>query len=269
MSVLNNKKGLPGISVQLKQGQQNEQTCFNDVGLGNWYAPVLIGPSTIGEYASSHSCLLKVIDVLRQLQPDEFINYLLAYYDAGISRFGERWRYADITTVLMAAAEITRPRAYLEIGVRRGRSMAMVAAAAPECAIAGFDLWAGEYAGMANPGPDFVRDELKGLGHKGDLTLIAGDSHRRVPEYLAANPDLFFDMITVDGDHSRAGAVKDLRTVTARLSVGGVLVFDDIVHPSHPYLGRLWRKEIASDPKFACWNFDELGYGVALAIRKY
>lgn len=255
---------------QMSSVISNRGTCFDAGDLGQWYAPVLIGPSTIGEYASSHSCLLKVIDVIKELQPDEFIKYLLAYYDAGISRFGERWRYADITTVLMAAAEITKPRAYLEIGVRRGRSMAMVAASSPECVIAGFDLWAGgDYAGMPNPGPEFVRGELKHLGYKGDLTLTAGDSHRSVPEYLAANPDLFFDIITVDGDHSRSGAVKDLRNVSARLRVGGVLVFDDIVHPSHPFLGRLWRKEIASDPKFACWNFDELGYGVAFAIRKY
>src|SRR3990172_11306953 len=139
----------------LAQGQQNEKTCFSNAGLVNWYAPVLIGPSTIGEYAGSPSCLLKVIDVLKELQPDEFINPLLAYYDAGISRFGDRWRYADITTVLTAASEIIKPQAYLEIGLRRGRSLAMVATACPECMIVGFDLWAGDYAGMPNPGPEF------------------------------------------------------------------------------------------------------------------
>ena len=32
-------------------------------------------------------------------------------------------------------------RDYLEIGVRRGRSMAMVASQAPDCSMLGFDLW--------------------------------------------------------------------------------------------------------------------------------
>ena len=48
-------------------------------------------------------------------------------YAGGRGKAGGDWRYADILTVLAAACDLIRPRSYLEIGVRRGRSMAMVA----------------------------------------------------------------------------------------------------------------------------------------------
>ena len=53
-----------------------------------------------------------------------------------------------------------------------------------------------------------------------------------------------------------------------RLKRGGVLVFDDIVHPRHPYLADVWRRVVADDPRFVTWAFTELGYGVALAVRR-
>lgn len=246
----------------------SQEACFVAGGLREWYDPLLLGPSTIGEYASSAECAGKLEQLLSTLEPDDYVTYLLAYYREGLRRFGRRWRYADIATVLLAVAEIAKPETYLEIGVRRGRSMAVVASARPECRIVGFDLWVQDYAGMANPGPEFVRGQLNRIGYRGELDLISGDSHREVPDFLARNPAMQFDLITVDGDHSRRGAVRDIRDVLPRLRVGGVLVFDDIVHPAVPHLQEVWKNEVASSKRFACWDFRELGYGVALAIRR-
>jgi predicted O-methyltransferase YrrM len=100
------------------------------------------------------------------------------------------------------------------------------------------------------------------------LELIVGNSHRALPDYFSKHPDLFFDLITVDGDHSEDGAEQDLREVVPHLKVGGILVFDDISHPAHPYLAQVWRNVIESDSCFSSWGYSELGYGVALAIRK-
>jgi predicted O-methyltransferase YrrM len=147
--------------------------------------------------------------------------------------------------------------------------MGEVAAAAPSCAIIGFDLWVQEYASMPNPGPDFVKDELRRIGHTGEIELISGDSHETVPKFLASNPNAFFDLVTVDGDHSRHGAGQDLAHVLPRLRIGGVIVFDDIAHPAHPYLLNVWQKLVQSDSRFGTWQFTELGYGVALAVRKH
>ena len=246
-----------------------EGSCIRKNAHGNWYSPVLVCPRTVGSIASSADCLKKVIDVMGKLDPDDYIKYLLSYFDAGLSRFGEKWCYADITTVLMAACMLIQPKNYLEIGVRRGRSMAMVASACPECEIVGFDMWSKDYAGIENPGQDFVLKELTRLGYRGKVEFVSGNSHQTVPAYLKQHKDLYFDLITVDGDHTDSGAARDLRDVMPRLKIGGILVFDDITHPKHPNLSKIWSKCVMSDPRFSCWEYRELGYGVALAIRKY
>lgn len=243
------------------------QTCFDNPALEDWYSPVLIGPGTIGASASSPDCVRHVIRVLQQLEPDDYVRYLSAYYDAALSRFGDHWRYADITTVLLAASQLIRPTRYLEIGVRRGRSMAVVAATCPECQIIGFDLWVAGYGSADNPGPDLVRKELGKVGHKGTVEFVSGDSHKTLPRYLKQHHDMYFDLITVDGDHSIHGASLDLRDVLPRLCRGGCIVFDDIAHPLAPGLAQVWHRFVASDSHFATWEFTELGYGVGLGIR--
>ncbi len=233
------------------------------------YHPVMVGPQTLGGAATHPDTLRAAMAVVERLEPDDYIRYLSRYYRTGLERYGSAWRYADIVTVLAACARLLRPERYLEIGVRRGRSLAVVAAACPDCALVGFDLWdKPTYAGMPNPGPEFVRAELARLGHRGPLELIKGDSRQTVPAYLEAHPEAWFDLITVDGDHSEEGAAADLRLVLPRLKLGGVVVFDDICHPAHPYLHQVWRREVASDRRFACWEYTELGYGVALAVRR-
>lgn len=233
----------------------------------DWFPSLLLSPSMIAAKARSRQTLTSVVDILKRLTADEYVKYLLQFYPQGLDRV-EDWSYVDLPTILLAATQLTQPRAYLEIGVRRGRSMAMVAAHQPSCDLYGFDMWVQGYAGMENPGPDFVRKEIKSLGHKGKLEFVDGDSHETLPRFFAQHPELFFDIITVDGDHSEAGAEQDLLDVLPRLSVGGVLVFDDISHPSHMYLKEVWLRTVASNPRFATWQYDELGPGIAIAVRK-
>jgi predicted O-methyltransferase YrrM len=233
----------------------------------DFYSPVMVGPETLLRRATRTDTIRGVLAVLAKLEPDDYTAYLGSFCREGLERFGDDWYYADICTVLLAAARTVGPMTYLEIGVRRGRSMAMVASAAPEVALHGFDLWVPDYAGMPNPGPDFVRAEMKRAGHRGALELVSGDSHETVPRFLEEHPGLTLDLVTVDGDHSHDGALADLRTVIARLSLGGVLVFDDIVHPLHPYLLEVWRHAVAEDGGLVAREFVELGYGVGVAVR--
>jgi predicted O-methyltransferase YrrM len=120
---------------------------------------------------------------------------------------------------------------------------------------------------MANPGPDLVKSELARNGHKGTLVFANGDSHVILPQLFAQRPQLRFDLITVDGDHSAEGAYRDLCDVAPQLQPGGVLVFDDISHPAHPYLIAVWRKFIAEHPYLSSHEYSQQGYGVAFAIR--
>jgi predicted O-methyltransferase YrrM len=205
--------------------------------------------------------------VLELLEPDDYGLYLSGFLRAGMRACQGYWRYADICSACWAAAMLIKPRRYLEIGVRRGRSMSMVAMAAPGCDIIGFDMWLADYAGMQNPGKEFVAAEVAKTGHTGRLEFVDGDSHVTLSEYFSQNPDVHFDLVTVDGDHSEEGAAQDLAQVLPRISVGGVVVFDDIAHPQHPYLASVWRRAMAAHESYRDWTFDELGFGVALAMR--
>jgi len=246
---------------------QEQTTYFNtDVQL---FEPHLLGPSTIFSDCTSASAIKNVLAVYEKLRSDRYLDFAKNYYKQGLKNFGDKWIYADINTALYGISKNVNVANYLEIGVRRGRSMAVVASQRPECKIFGFDLWIPEYAGVDNPGKDFVVEELKNVGYKGELKFIDGDSKKTVPNFFSENPDLYFDLITVDGDHSRKGAIADLKNVIPRLKVGGFLVFDDICSQEHPYLEKVWNKLIVNDKRFITYTFTELGLGVGFAIRRY
>lgn len=246
----------------------NQSLFDSHESLGKWYDPLQLTCGTVLNRARRPQTLRSVVRILERLGPDEYSTYLHEYLSEGQKKFGEDWEYVDITNTLLAATELIRPAAYLEIGVRQGRSMAMVASGHPAVNIFGFDIWQQDYAKMKNPGPDFVVFQMREIGHVGSLELITGDSHITVPAFLKAQPKLEFDLITVDGDHSDKGARADLETVLPRLAIGGMLVFDDIAHPAHPNLLKVWRKVIASSPfPIQTAEFTALGYGIAIGIR--
>lgn len=136
----------------------------------------------------------------------------------------------------------------------------------PSVNMIAFDIWIPNYAGMENPGLEYVRKELLQHG-QGAISFIDGDSHQTIPAFFQQYPEVL-DMITVDGDHTESGALDDLCNVIPHLSVGGILVFDDISHPAHPYLLNVWRKALESFPYMAGYEYTDAGFGVAFAIRK-
>jgi predicted O-methyltransferase YrrM len=233
-----------------------------------WLNPVQIGTSTLLNLGMRRFTLESVVDVLRRLEPDGFIDFILRYYEEGLRKFGDSWSYADQLTVLYAAGMVLHPRRYLEIGVFRGRSMAVVGNVAPVCAMYGFDLWIDGYAGLPNPGPDFVRAQLRRAGHRGEAQFVSGDSLETIPEFFNAHPNLYFDLITVDGAHGEEDARKDLQNVLPRVTLGGLLVFDDICHPQHPWLEHVWDEVVGSNPNFVSEKFTAIGHGVAFAVRR-
>jgi predicted O-methyltransferase YrrM len=233
----------------------------------NFYGESIIGPATIARYAQAPETWQKLLTFHKELAPDDYVEYLDKYYREGLKRFGDHWAYLDIVNVLFAASTLIQPRNYLEIGVRRGRSMSAVVRGSPAVNVTACDMWIPGYAGMDNPGPAFVQHEIKKHGHTGTIQFINGDSHVVLPKLFKENIDLKFDMITVDGDHSDKGALDDLDTVIPRLEMGGVIVFDDIAHPLHPTLLGVWREALKKHAGLCGFEYGELGYGIAFAVR--
>jgi predicted O-methyltransferase YrrM len=239
------------------------------VGGHDFYGGAVVGATTIGARAVEPLLVDGVVREACERDPDAYVEYVQAFAVAGRSAAGSVWRYADIATVLAAAAELLTPQSYLEIGVRRGRSLCVVVSRMPACNVVGVDLWNEGYAGIENPGPEHVRKKAAAAGHRGSLELLSGSSHQVLPRLFRDRPRLDFDLITVDGDHTRRGAARDLRTVLPRLRIGGALVFDDISHPAHPYLHDVWAQVVERDRRYATWTFDDVGYGVAVAVRRW
>jgi hypothetical protein len=139
----------------------------------NFYGSVMLNPGTLAQLATAQETWQDILGFHHLLASDEYVQYLDAWYREGVTRFGKYWFYLDIVSVLYAAARCMQPRNYLEIGVRRGRSACTVARACPTVDIAAFDMWIPGYAGMENPGADFVRAELKRHGHTGQTMATA------------------------------------------------------------------------------------------------
>lgn len=226
-----------------------------------------VNPETLCRHATAASTWREILSFHSVLATDDYVKLVDGYYRDAMQLFGEAWYHLDIVNVLYAAAKLHKPANYLEIGVRRGRSCAVVARGNPEVNIVACDMWMGNYAGMENPGPDFVRSELVLHGHTGQLVFLNGDSHALMPKFFNSQPKMLFDLITVDGDHSEEGAYADLCTVIDRLAPGGILVFDDIAHPQHPYLLNVWRRAISKCPNLLASEYIETGYGVAFGVN--
>lgn len=126
--------------------------------------------------------------------------------------------------VKYAVAECVKPRSILEIGVRAGYSAAAFLQAGHTTHFTGLDLNAGTWGGVK----DYQAHAQKALAKYEGVTvdLQFGDSQQL--DRLPGGP---YDLVHVDGDHSRAGAMHD---VTLALDSGAkwVLVDDyDFIPP--------------------------------------
>lgn len=233
-----------------------------------FYPSLILGPSTIYQKAKSLEIINAAVEVMRKLENDEYTQYMKNYYIEGMKKNGEFWEYCDLITTLIASVNLIHPKNYLEIGVRRGRSICAVASSAPKVNIYAFDIWISEYAGNSNPGPEFIIRELKKFLYNKPVTFVNGNSHETLPHFFSEYPEIKFDLITIDGDHTEKGALLDLRDVLPHLNVGGIILFDDIIHPSHRYLEKVWKKAISEDGGIISFEFKELGYGLAIGVRE-
>ena len=240
------------------------------VETGNqWYDPIIGSPEIFINDCTSAETINAVNNIIQKLSSDDYLTFLSKFYSKGINNFKNDWSYADILTVLYSISSKIDVEEYLEIGVRRGRSLSIVASNNPNVNIVGFDLWIEDYAGMDNPGSDFVSKELDKINYKGNLELISGNSRFTVPKYFNENPDKYFDLVTIDGDHSTNGAKLDIKNVLKRVKIGGIIVFDDIDNPHHRSLKKLWYKKFTKSPRFSTYEFEGIGLGVGFAIKHY
>lgn len=158
----------------------------------------------------------------------------------------------NIHVALAFLARLLRPENYLEVGVRTGGSMVQVLHNGSPLLALAVDQWAGSYAGMPNT-LAFTKQQFanyqKRSGNTTRIRYVRGSSHK-VLKHLAEQK-MMFDLITIDGDHTREGAWEDLEDAVRLLGVRGAIVFDDIIHPSHRDLYTLVHRFKLKYPAFS------------------
>lgn len=251
-----------------KKIPSNSSTTFFKDGI-QLLDPHLLGPETIKNLISNNEVIKEALLILKKLESNHDVEFISEFYEKGLRLYGDKWVYADINTALVGLSKIMDIENYMEIGVRRGRSLCMLGSQKKTANLYGFDMWIEDYHNSPNPGPDFVNKELDKFDFQGKANFINGDSKTTVPNFFKENPNLFFDLITIDGDHSLKGAYRDIKNVLPRLKIGGAIVFDDISSHEHLYLKKLWTKEIKNKNNFYSYEFTDTGLGIAVGIKKY
>lgn len=133
---------------------------------------------------------------------------------------------------LQRMTEMILPESYLEVGVREGDSLKAVLSIHKPNFLVLCDTWGSTYGGTGRGNANHIKKLLKEVGFEGKLMIFNESSHVALPKITCKR----FDLINIDGDHSYNGALTDLRNAWKLLNPGGILVFDDIIHPDHKYL---------------------------------
>lgn len=231
------------------------------------FDPIIYTPEFIAKEAQKPEYNEELYNFLDKQFDEPYLEFVKKYYEKISQAHKTHSNYIDMIKILFVISKLIRPKNYLEVGVRRGRSMSVVAKNSPNCDMYAFDMWIQNYTGVENPGPEIVENELKKLKHKGKIYFFNGDSKKLIPKFKKNNPNIFFDLICIDGDHSYYGAKIDLSNTFEIVKIGGFLVFDDTNSFEHPYLKNVWKKNIKKRDNFICKEFNELGLGVSIAVR--
>ncbi len=161
-------------------------------------------------------------------------------------------------------AEMILPKSYLEVGVREGDSLrAVLDICHPERLVL-CDTWGSAYGGTGRGNANHIRKLLKEVGYKGKLMIFNESSHVALPKISCKR----FDLINIDGDHSYNGALTDLRNAWKLLKPGGILVFDDIIHPDHKYLEDCINNFINETPDALVLKFNNTHDNGVVALTK-
>ena len=134
-------------------------------------------------------------------------------------------------------------KSYLEIGVNYGRAFINALLMEPKfkrvVVVDALNLQFGGQVSSFDHLYPLVNNTCEYKYHPDSkVEYIKGDSKNILPDFLQKN--ITFDLIFVDGDHSAEGANSDLFYSYKLLTENGILIFDDLANPPHPYLRKVF-----------------------------
>jgi predicted O-methyltransferase YrrM len=145
------------------------------------------------------------------------------------------------------AGDVQPEQEIVELGVFQGRTaliMAWGAARGRGAHVTGIDPW--DLSGNVYDPPftdresrEAAAENIARLGYRHRIRLIQGFSHDEAAVWpYAGEGDKRVGLLFVDGDHTRAGARRDIETWAPHLAPGAVIAIDDYGHPDWPGVGQ-------------------------------
>jgi predicted O-methyltransferase YrrM len=162
-----------------------------------------------------------------ELTPDVAVADVTAYagdFDTGyveVIRTAPVWMTRAERLLLFTLAFTLRPQRYLEIGTLHGGSALIVCSA----------MNAGQTDGKIvclDPRPQIAPETWAQLQQR--ATVVTGLSPQALPQTREAAGGNF-DLILIDGDHTRAGVLRDANAVLSVASPGCHILFHDCFNP--------------------------------------
>ncbi|MBN2272083.1 MAG: glycosyltransferase, partial [Sedimentisphaerales bacterium] len=208
----------------------------------------------------------KVLDAWRYIKIDAPLQSRRRVMTENMEQGRSFW---NIHVALAFLADRLRPQNYLEVGVRTGGSLIPLVHNCDVKEVVGVDMWSANYSGLYNS-MEYTAGQISryktATGKRFEIELIKGDSHSVLKDLIASGRR--FSLITVDGDHSEAGAWEDLQDAVELLGDEGAIVFDDIIHPDHLFLNGLVDRLVEKYPFFQVLINSEQDNGCAVFLKK-
>jgi len=129
----------------------------------------------------------------------------------------------NIHVALCYLSKTLRPRRYLEIGTRRGRSLFQVLCNSDASTVVCIDIFEdSKFEDLKQDVDSFLQRNKKNI----DITYCLERSETALKRLVEQQQ--IFDLITIDASHKYDDAVKDLALAYQLLNSTGVLIIDDV-----------------------------------------
>lgn len=186
--------------------------------------------STIGSISNQ----LRVLEAWELIELDEPLIKRRKIIEDNISKQNLYW---NVYVAISHLAHTMLPSSYLEVGVRTCGSLVQALYSRSIKRVIAIDLWLGKWGSSDNLisyAKDQVNNFKKSTGRTFSIDYVKTDSYSALKRVVETGE--IFDLITIDGNHSREVAIKDLKLCKELLSENGAIIFDDIMHSAHLYL---------------------------------
>lgn len=166
---------------------------------------------------------------------------------------GTDWRFADIVAPSFKdILEITKANTVLEIGFNKGGSALMFLSINPTLGYDSVDIQENEKS------EDYLSKRFIGFNF---INIDSKKISPKIPFFLSK-----YDLVLVDGDHSREGVISDIET--ALKFDPEYILFDDVLHPSHLYIHDIIMDSADKFDIVKLYVFNHLWDGYSMALCK-